>query len=65
MVLSMNSYLIVLSRPSRREMGGMKPVLETGVSNLVVEQNFFMRMELMGYFLPVIVDARSNNFPAR
>lgn len=52
-------------RPSKRETGGMKPVFETEVSNWVVEQNFFMRMELIGYFLPVIKDVRSNSLPAR
>lgn len=49
---SMNSYLIVLSRPSRRKKGRMKPVFETEVSNWVVEQNFMVQMELIGNFLP-------------
>ena len=48
----MNSYLIVLSRPSRRKKGRMKPVFETEVSNWVVEQNFMVQMELIGNFLP-------------
>jgi len=56
---------MVRVRPSKRETGGTKPVFETEVSNWVVEQNFFMRMELMGYFLPVSKDARSNSLPAR
>jgi len=43
----------------------MKPVLETEVSNWVVEQNFFMRIELMGYFLPVINGTRSKSLPAK
>lgn len=48
-----------------RETGGIKPVLPTDVPKQVLEQNFFMRMEDMGSFLPETKEIMSKTLPPR
>jgi len=61
-ILWCNWYLIARTRPSNGDTGRMKPVLETEVWNWVVQQNFFMRLELIANPLPMIFQLWGGHF---